>query len=103
MSGNIRVIIAEDHAVVREGTRELIEREPDIEVVGEATNGAEAVALVERLAPDIAIVVSISLRLLLEGDRISLHIFTSSSLRGITYGPQKGRDPGVKSSEAKSH
>ena len=52
----IRVIIAEDHAVVREGTRELIEREPDIEVVGEATNGVEAVALVERLAPDIAIV-----------------------------------------------
>jgi DNA-binding NarL/FixJ family response regulator len=56
MSGNIRVIIAEDHALVREGTRELIERAPDIEVVGEATNGAEAVALVERLAPDVAIV-----------------------------------------------
>ena len=52
----IRVIIAEDHAVVREGTRELIEREPDIEVVGEATNGAEAIALVEQLAPDVAIV-----------------------------------------------
>jgi len=56
MSGNIRVIIAEDHALVREGTRELIERAPDIEVVGEATNGAEAVDLVERLAPDVAIV-----------------------------------------------
>jgi DNA-binding NarL/FixJ family response regulator len=54
--GKIRVIIAEDHAVVREGTRELIEREPDIEVVGEATNGAEAVALVEQLGPDVAIV-----------------------------------------------
>jgi DNA-binding NarL/FixJ family response regulator len=52
----IRVIIAEDHAVVREGTRELIEHEPDIEVVGEAANGAEAVALVEKLAPDVAIV-----------------------------------------------
>jgi two-component system, NarL family, response regulator LiaR len=52
----IRVIIAEDHAVVREGTRELIDREPDIEVVGEATNGIEAVALVERLEPDVAIV-----------------------------------------------
>jgi DNA-binding NarL/FixJ family response regulator len=52
----IRVIIAEDHAVVREGTRELIDREPDIEVVGEATNGIEAVALVERLKPDVAIV-----------------------------------------------
>ncbi|OGO51570.1 MAG: DNA-binding response regulator [Chloroflexi bacterium RBG_16_68_14] len=51
----IRVIIAEDHAIVREGTRELLEREADIEVVGEAANGAEAVALVERLSPDVAI------------------------------------------------
>jgi DNA-binding NarL/FixJ family response regulator len=55
-SDKIRVIIAEDHVVVREGTRELLEREPDIEVVGEAANGAEAVALVENLAPDVAIV-----------------------------------------------
>jgi len=52
----IRVIIAEDHALVREGTRQLIEREPDIEVVGEATNGAEAVALVDALLPDVALV-----------------------------------------------
>lgn len=51
----IRVIIAEDHAVVREGTRELLEREEDIEIIGEAANGAEAVALVERLQPDVAI------------------------------------------------
>jgi DNA-binding NarL/FixJ family response regulator len=52
----IRVIIAEDHAVVREGTRQLLERHGDIEVVGEAANGAEAVALVERVKPDVAIV-----------------------------------------------
>ncbi len=51
----IRVIIAEDHAVVREGTRELLDREEDIEVIGEAANGAEAVALVEGLNPDVAI------------------------------------------------
>ncbi len=50
----IRVIIAEDHAVVREGTRQLLEREPDIQVVGEAANGVEAVGLVERLRPDVA-------------------------------------------------
>ncbi len=55
MGATIRVIIAEDHAVVREGTRDLIEREADIEVVGEATNGAEAVALADRLMPDVAI------------------------------------------------
>lgn len=52
----IRIIIAEDHAVVREGTRQLLEREPDLEVVGEASDGAQAVALVERLAPDVAII-----------------------------------------------
>ena len=52
----IRVIIAEDHTFVREATRQLLEQEPDIEIVGEATDGAEAVALVERLNPDVAIV-----------------------------------------------
>ncbi|MHB8683239.1 MAG: response regulator transcription factor [Dehalococcoidia bacterium] len=51
----IRLIIAEDHAVVREGTRQLLEREEDLEVVGEAANGAEAVSLVATLAPDLVI------------------------------------------------
>jgi DNA-binding NarL/FixJ family response regulator len=51
----IRVIIAEDHAVVREGTRQLLENESGMEVVGEAANGAEAVALVQRVQPDAAI------------------------------------------------
>jgi len=53
--GKIRVIIADDHAVVREGTRHILESEQDIEVVGEAANGAEALVLVERLNPDVAI------------------------------------------------
>jgi len=52
----IRVIIAEDHTFVREATRQLLEQEPDIEIVGEATDGAEAVALAHRLNPDVAIV-----------------------------------------------
>lgn len=52
----IRVVIADDHAVVREGTRHILEQEGDIEVVGEAKDGAEAVALVETLRPDVAIV-----------------------------------------------
>ncbi len=51
----IRVVIAEDHVFVREATRQLLEQEPDIEVVGEATNGAEAVGLAERLSPDVVI------------------------------------------------
>jgi len=52
----IRVVIADDHAVVREGTRHILEQEPDVVVVGEARDGAEAVRLVETLAPDVAIV-----------------------------------------------
>ncbi len=51
----IRVILADDHAVVREGTRQLLERELDIDVVGEATNGAEAVRMVETLRPKVVV------------------------------------------------
>lgn len=51
----IRVIIADDHTVVREGTRALLEKEADMEVVGEAADGEEAVSLIERLKPDVAI------------------------------------------------
>ncbi len=49
----IRVVIADDHHLVREGIRALLERSGDIAVVGEAVNGLEAVELVERLAPDV--------------------------------------------------
>jgi NarL family two-component system response regulator LiaR len=52
----IRVLIADDHAVVREGTRRMLEQEADIEVVGEAVDGEEAIELAERLRPDVAIV-----------------------------------------------
>jgi len=52
----IRVLIADDHALVREGTREILERAGDIEVVGEAADGAEAVELAGRLLPDVAVI-----------------------------------------------
>jgi len=52
---SIRVIIADDHALLRDGTRELLQREADIDVVGEAADGAAAVALVDETRPDIAI------------------------------------------------
>ncbi|MFN8629232.1 MAG: response regulator transcription factor [Chloroflexota bacterium] len=51
----LRVLIAEDHAVVREGTRQLIERDPEIEVIGEAADGAEAVQLAASLQPDVTL------------------------------------------------
>lgn len=51
----IRVLLADDHALVREGTRRLLETEKDVEVVAEAANGEEAVEATKRLHPDIAI------------------------------------------------
>ncbi len=55
MSRRIRMVIADDHQIVREGLRMLLSEEPDMEVVGEATNGAEAVALAETLQPDVVL------------------------------------------------
>lgn len=52
----IRILVAEDHAVVREGTVGVLERESDFEVVGEAGDGKEAVRLACELLPDIALV-----------------------------------------------
>ena len=51
----IRVVIADDHNVVRKGIRELLSDEDDIEVVGEARNGQEAVDLATALHPDVVV------------------------------------------------
>jgi len=51
----IRILLAEDHVVVREGTRQLLEHEPDFEIVGEAGDGEEAVLLASQLKPDVVI------------------------------------------------
>jgi DNA-binding NarL/FixJ family response regulator len=50
---SIRVLICDDQALVRAGFRAILEIQDDIEVVGEAENGAEAVALAERRSPDV--------------------------------------------------
>jgi two-component system, NarL family, response regulator LiaR len=52
---SLRVLLAEDHAVVREGTRELLERAPDLTVVGEAADGDAVVRMATSLAPDIVL------------------------------------------------
>lgn len=49
----IRVVVADDHPVAREGLRNFLEKAVDIEVVGEANNGAEVLYLIEELAPDV--------------------------------------------------
>lgn len=51
----IRVVLADDHAVVRKGVREFLEDEPDIEVVGEAGDGQQAVELAVALQPDVVV------------------------------------------------
>lgn len=52
---SVRVLIADDQALVRGGFRMILEAKEDVEVVGEAGDGAEAVALVERLQPDVVL------------------------------------------------
>ena len=59
----ISVLLAEDHTVVREGMRKMIEMEADLEVVGEAKNGQEAVDMVQELHPAI-VLMDVSLPLL---------------------------------------
>ncbi len=53
---SITVLLADDHGVVREGLKMLLETEPDIKVVGSADNGRDAVSLIGELKPDIAII-----------------------------------------------
>ncbi len=50
-----KILIVDDHEIMREGLRSLIEKEPDMEVAGEASNGAEAVQLSRTLLPDVVI------------------------------------------------
>jgi DNA-binding NarL/FixJ family response regulator len=51
----IRVLIVDDHAILRDGIRSLLERQEDIRVVGEAANGREAIERVQELSPDLVL------------------------------------------------
>jgi two-component system response regulator NreC len=55
MSGSVRILLADDHGIVRQGLRSVLSRDPTFEIVGEAANGREAVLLAESLDPHIAI------------------------------------------------
>ncbi len=78
----ITVLLAEDHMIVREGLRALLRLESDIEVVGEAENGQQAVAYARQLCPDI-IVMDIAMPLLNGLDATRLILEASPSAKVI--------------------
>src|SRR5258706_9798834 len=51
----IRILLADDHDLMRRGIRDLLETDPELQVCGEASNGREAMKLIRRLKPDIAV------------------------------------------------
>jgi DNA-binding NarL/FixJ family response regulator len=55
VSGKIKIVIADDHHIFRKGVLSIVEHDSSIEVIGEASNGEEALSLVEKLKPDIAL------------------------------------------------
>jgi len=54
-SDRIRIVLADDHAIVRESTRSILDAQPDMKVVGEASTGTEAVRLAQQLRPDVIV------------------------------------------------
>ena len=52
---SIRILICDDHRIIREGLRSLLEKQTDMEIVGEGTNGFEACKLAAKLSPDIIV------------------------------------------------
>ena len=53
--GTIKIVLADDHEIFRNGLKQLVDKEPDMKVIGEASTGAEALELVEKLNPDLLI------------------------------------------------
>lgn len=52
---SIKIVIADDHAIVRQGLKLILSAQPDLEVIGEAANGKEVVELVQKLKPDVVL------------------------------------------------
>jgi DNA-binding NarL/FixJ family response regulator len=91
---SIRVLIADDQALVRAGFRKLLESEPDIEVVGEAADGRDAVDLARRLLPSVVLMdirmprldgIEATRRLTGDGDGMRVLILTTFGLDDYVY------------------
>lgn len=79
--GRIRIVIADDHPVVRAGLQDMLRSQPDFEIVGEASNGVEAVTLVAQVQPD---VVLMDLRMtLLDGAAATAQIHTQQGKTAV--------------------
>lgn len=79
----IKVLLADDHVIVREGTREMVQRQPDMQVVAEASDGVEAVELAKVYRPDV-IVMDISMPNM-NGIEATKHIKKSFQLRRYLF------------------
>ena len=80
----ITVLIAEDHVVVREGFRKMLELEDDLEVIGEAQDGRQAVALFNRGRQDATM--SVTLTQLGAGTPIIRDLWQRANVTGMTTG-----------------
>ena len=94
MTAVIRVLVADDQVLVRDGFRSIIEREPDLTVVGEASDGREAIGLTRSLRPDVVVMdiqmpvldgLAAAERLLAEADAPRILILTTFDRNEYVY------------------
>ena len=89
MNAVVTLLLADDHDALRKGIRSLLEDDPDIEVVGEARDGCEAVTMTDTLKPDILLT---DLRMPgLNGIAVAEHVALSSPATRVIVGTGGGR------------